>query len=55
MHHISKAFTMACSKLEKIANGMILESYLFFAILFWLPVSHIIDGKRILSPWYGSI
>jgi hypothetical protein len=41
MHHISKAFTVACSKLEKIGNGMILVPYLFFTLLFCLPVSHI--------------
>lgn len=55
MYHISKAFTMACSKLEKIANGMILESCLFSHYFLLLPVSHIGDGKSILSPWYYII
>jgi hypothetical protein len=44
MHHISKAFTVACSKLEKIGNGMIPAPYLLFALFFFLTVSHMIDG-----------
>lgn len=35
MHHISKAFTTACSKLEKIGHGMVLTSHaLFCSFLF---------------------
>jgi hypothetical protein len=45
MHHISKAFTIACSKLEKIGNGMILAYYLFCTFNFCLPVPHMIDCK----------
>jgi len=53
MHHISKAFTVACSKLEKIGNGMILVPYLIFTLLFCLPASHILMVK--VSHRHGGI
>jgi hypothetical protein len=44
MHHISKAFTIACSKLEKIGNGMILVCYLFVHLIS-VYLFHRIDCK----------